>query len=98
VSGLLSWQEGLDDAHAPAAAWAGGLERCWLLGLSCRSLGIGRLDGIDRNEWRCEQFADAADILDARWAGEETVVADAVEALASSPTHRRGKKYELPTG
>ena len=54
----------------------------WLLGLSaCRSLGVGGFDGIDRDERHCEQLAGTRDILGAGLAGEQTVVADAVEAL-----------------
>ena len=47
----------------------------WFLGL-----GVGRLDGIDWDEGNCEQFADTCDIAGAGLAGEEAVVADAVEA------------------
>jgi hypothetical protein len=55
--------------------------RCFrLFGLSsCRSVGAGGLDGIDRNERHFEQLADARDILGAGLAGEEAVVADAVK-------------------
>ena len=47
----------------------------WFIGL-----GVGRLDGIDWDEGHCEQLADACDIAGAGLAGEEAVVADAVEA------------------
>jgi len=50
---LLPRQEGLDDAHAAAAARAGMLWRFQLFGL-CG----GGLDGVDRDEWNCEQLAD----------------------------------------
>jgi hypothetical protein len=55
---LLPAQEDLDDAHAAAAAGTRMLRRFWLFGL-----GVDSLDGIDRDEWRCKQFADACDIL-----------------------------------
>ena len=72
---LLPAQEGLDDAHAAAAARTGILWRFWLFGL-----GVDSLDGIDR-DWHCKQFADACDTLDAGLAREPTVITDAVEAL-----------------
>src|SRR5262252_2288238 len=79
---LLSWQEGLDDAHAATAARARKLGCFWLFGLSaCRSLGAGVLDGIDRDEWYCEELADTRDIAGAGLACEKAVVADAVKAL-----------------
>ena len=58
-------QEGLDDAHAAAAAGTRMLWRFWLFGP-----GVDSLDGIDRDEWRCKQLADAGDILDAGLARE----------------------------
>jgi hypothetical protein len=52
-----------------------------LLGLSARrSLGDGRLDGIEWNERHGKQLTDTLDILGAGLTGEEAVVADAVEA------------------
>src|SRR6516225_2329732 len=74
--GLLPWQEGLDDAHAAAAAGAGMLWRFRLFGLC----GDG-LDGVDRDEWNCEQLADTRDVVGASWAGQQAVVTDAVKAL-----------------
>src|ERR1700730_4014892 len=74
--GLLASQELLDDAHTAAAARAGMLWRLWLFGR-----GVDGLDGIDRNERRRDQLADARDVAGAGLAGEEAVVADAVEAL-----------------
>ena len=56
---MLAAHEGLDDAHAGTAAWAGMVERFWLF-----RLGVG-LDGIDWNEWNREQRADACNILGA---------------------------------
>ena len=51
-----------------------------LFGLSgCRSLGVGRLDGIDWDDGILEQLADARDIFGSGLAGEESVVTDAVE-------------------
>jgi len=55
---LLPPQEDLDDAHTAAAAGARMLGCFWLLGL-----GIGGFDGIDRDEWHCEQLADTGDVL-----------------------------------
>ena len=52
------------------------LWRYWLFGL-----GVDSLDGIDRDEWHCKQFADACVILDAGLAREPTVITDTVEAL-----------------
>ena len=76
VFGLLPRQEGLDDAHATAAARAGVLGRIRLFGLC-----VGSLDGIDRDEWNCEQLADTRDVVGAGWAGQQAVVTDAMEAL-----------------
>jgi len=79
--GLLPRQEGLDDAHAAAAARAEMLWRIWLFGLSaCRSLCVGSLDGIDRDDWNFEQLADTRDVVGADWAGQQAVVTDAMEA------------------
>jgi len=47
----------------------------WLFGR-----GVEGLDGIDGDERRREQFADTRDIAGTGLAGEEAVVADAVEA------------------
>src|SRR5215468_7909734 len=46
-----------------------------------RLFGLCSLDGIDRDEWNCEQLADACNILGAGWAGQQAVVTDAMEAL-----------------
>ena len=71
-----AWFEPLNDDHAAAAA---GAEICRLrLGLG--SIGADCLDGIDGNDWRHEQFAGAGDVLGAVAAGEQAIVADAVEA------------------
>ena len=43
-------------------------------------VGVGRFDGINGNYWQHEQFAGARDVLGAFAAGEEAIVADAVEA------------------
>jgi hypothetical protein len=59
-----------------AAAGTGMLWRFWLFGF-----GVDSLDGIDRDEWHCKQFANACDILDAGLAREPTVITDTVEAL-----------------
>src|SRR5579863_3814619 len=74
--GLLAAQEGLDDAHWAAAARTGMLGAFWRFGR-----GVEGLDGIDGDERRCKQVADARDIAGTGLAGEEAVVADAVEAL-----------------
>ena len=58
-----------------------------LFGLSaCRSLDVGSLDGIDGDEWYCEQLTGTRDILGAGLAGEQTVVADDAgeDSLAST--------------
>jgi hypothetical protein len=85
---VVATHEGLDDAHAAIAAWAGMLTRFWLF-----RLGVGGLDGIDWNEWNREQRADACNILGAGLAGEETAVADAVGArwqdVHAAPTRSR---------
>jgi hypothetical protein len=66
--------EALDDDHAAAT---GGTEICRLrLG----SIGAACLERINRNEWRHEQLASAGDVLGALAAGEQAIVADAVEA------------------
>ena len=70
----MPWQESLDDAHAAAAAWAGVL---W--GFRLFRLCGGGLDGVDRDEWNCEQVADTRDVVDAGWAGQQAIVTDAVE-------------------
>jgi hypothetical protein len=66
--------EPLDDDHPATAAWA---EICRL-----RLGGIGAVyfDGINGNDWRHEQFASAGDVLGTLAAGEQAIVADAVEA------------------
>ena len=43
-------------------------------------LGVGGFDGIDRDEWHCEQVADTRDVVGTGGAGEQAVVADAMEA------------------
>ena len=58
------------------------LGRFRLFGLSaCRSLCVGGLDGLDRDELNCEQLTDACNIPGAGWAGQQAVVTDAMEAL-----------------
>src|SRR6202140_4570339 len=87
---LLPAQEGLDDAHVAAAARAWMLWYFWLLGLSARrSLGAGRLDGIDRNERHGKQLADTLDNVGAGLTGEEAVVAEAGEARGKE-MHQEG--------
>jgi len=62
--------EGLDDEHAPAAAGTG---RPW----------IWRLDRLNARDWRWhrKQSPGAGDVGLAAGAGEQAVVADAMEAL-----------------
>ena len=55
-------KEELDDAHAAAAALAGVLW-CFELFRFCG----GGLDGVDREEWNCEQLADTRDVVGACW-------------------------------
>src|SRR4051794_4641901 len=63
--------EALDDEEATAAAGAGG--RCWFV--------VGGLwVGLIRGNWG-EQVPDPGDVDGPRSAGEEAVVADAVEAV-----------------
>src|ERR1700736_2542599 len=59
----------------------------WSLRLG--SIGADCFDGIDGNDWRHEQFAGAGDVLGAFAAGEQAIVADAVEA------RREGATYQL---
>ena len=68
--------EPLDGDHAAAAA---GAEICRLrLGWAIGS-GADCFDDIDGNDWRREQLAGTADVLGALAAGEQAVVADAME-------------------
>jgi hypothetical protein len=83
VRRLLPAQEGLDDAHAAAAAGTRMLFRFCLFGL-----GVDSLDGIDRDERLCKQLADVGDILDAGLAREPTVITDTVEALRQDGGYR----------
>ena len=43
-------------------------------------IGGGGLDGLDREQWHREQLAGSGDVLGTFAAGEQAVVADAVEA------------------
>src|SRR5580700_2593967 len=67
--------EPLDDDHAAAAAGAAML---WCLRLI--GVGVGRFDGINGNYWQREQLASARDVVGAFAAGEQAIVADAMEA------------------
>ena len=71
---LAAGLEGLDDDHAAAAAGAWLGER-----LRRRRIGLGRLLGLGRGQ--AQQLARPRDGLGAIAAGEQAVVADAVEAL-----------------
>ena len=43
-------------------------------------VGAGGFDGINGNYWQCEQLAGARDVVGALAAGEQAIVADAMEA------------------
>jgi hypothetical protein len=43
-------------------------------------VGVGRFDGINGNYWQREQLSGAGDVLGTLAAGEQAIVADAVEA------------------
>ena len=43
-------------------------------------VGVGRFDGINGNYWQREQLAGARDVVGALAAGEQAIVADAMEA------------------
>jgi hypothetical protein len=53
----------------------------WLLFVG---IGIGRFDCINGKYGQCQQFAGAADVLGALAAGEQAIVADAVESLRAA--------------
>ena len=74
VRGRASF-EALDDDHAAAAAGAAMLGRLRLIGIA-----ISRFDGINGNYRQREQLASAGDVFDTFAGGEQTIVADAVEA------------------
>jgi hypothetical protein len=67
--------EALDDDHAAAAVGAG---MFWCLRFV--GIGIGSFDRIDGKYGKREQLAGAGDVLGTFAAGEQAVVADAVEA------------------
>src|SRR5215470_17870170 len=75
---LAACLEGLDDEHAAAAAWARMRERLRRIGVVhllsfCRSIGRG---------WgQVQELTHSVDRFGAIAAGEQAVVADAVEAL-----------------
>jgi hypothetical protein len=72
--------EPLDDGHASAAAGAE-IRRLRLGSIGAiGSIGADGLDGINGNDWRHEQLAGAGDVVGALAAGEQAIVADAVEA------------------
>ena len=56
----------------------------WRLRLGCigaaGSIGTACFDGINGNDWRHEEFASVGDVLGTLAAGEQAIVADAVEA------------------
>jgi hypothetical protein len=72
---LAAGREGLDDNHAAAAALAGARQHAGFVG----GCGLGRLDWF-RARRHAEQFARPCDIGEAT-VGEQSVVADAVQAL-----------------
>ena len=67
--------EALDDDHAAAAAGAAVLWHLCFLGIAA-----GCFDGIEGNYGQCEQLAGAGNVLGTCAAGEQAIVADAVEA------------------
>ncbi len=90
----MSGLEGLDDDHGSAAGRAG-------IGEHRRLLGIG--DGIELAPWcwDAEQPTGAGQVLGAPAVGEQSVVADAVEALGqdvdeeASDELLRGQRHDL---
>ncbi len=74
ASWFLSGLEGLDDDHGSAAVWAG-------LGEGRRFGVIGAVGVVGLGGRHGEQFAGTGDVAGAAAVGEQTVVADAVEAL-----------------
>src|SRR5260370_877335 len=73
--GVRGWCGRLDEDQGAAAA-GGGMLWFWRFG----SIGPDCFDGIDVNYWRREQLAGAGDVLGALAAGEQAIVADAMEA------------------
>jgi predicted metalloprotease len=57
-----------------------------ICGLRLGGTGADCFDGINGNYWRREQFAGAADVLGTLTAGEQAIVADAVEACGQRTT------------
>ena len=68
--------ERLDDDHATPAARARVRERFWFVGL-----GAAVIPGLGLYHRHVEQAARPGDVVGARTAGEQAVVADAVEAV-----------------
>src|SRR5579863_7542696 len=67
--------ERIDDDHLAAATWASaGGRRCFGLVVGLGALALARLSG------RGEQLANALDVVGPNGAGDEAVMADAVEA------------------
>ncbi len=66
--------EGLDDDHASPAAWARMRERPRFIGI-----GSGCIAGLGLRSRRIEQLPCPRDVLDMLAAGEQAVVADAME-------------------
>jgi hypothetical protein len=77
--------EGLDDDHAAAAAGAGML---WCLRFV--GGGAGGFDGVDGKYGQREPFAGARDVLGTLAAGEQAIVADAMEARRQHMRERLG--------
>ena len=75
VSWLASARERLDDDHSVAAAWARMLWCLRFLGTGC-----GSFDGLNGKHRQCEQFAGARNVFGTLAAGEQAIVADAVES------------------
>src|SRR5215472_13915996 len=74
--GLVAGCEGLDDDHAAAAAATGTRQHAMFVG----SCGLARL-GRSRARRYAEQFTPPCDVGGAIAVGEQSIVADAVQAL-----------------
>src|SRR6187402_3405315 len=75
MPGRRAAREGFDDDHAAAAVWAGMRERLRFIGL-----GVIRIASLGLRSSHIEQLSGPRDVVDALAAGEQAVVADAVEA------------------
>ena len=81
-------REGLDDDHAAAAAGARMREYLRLVGIDARGI-----IGLARFRRHVEQLTGSRDVLGAGAVGEETVVADAMEALGQHVHQEAADEY-----